>query len=95
MFHFLTDESLATVLKALLVKIALRLSIRLDIDPADLVSDLETIEVLNAIRAKPALLQALFVPSSGKLTPNSVKDTLISKPFSTIRYKFCGKITQI
>lgn len=39
MFHFLTDESLATVLKALLVKIALRLSIRLDIDPADLVSD--------------------------------------------------------
>ena len=92
MFHFLTDESLATVPKALLVKIALRLSIRLDMC---LMLCLETVEVLNAIRAKPALLQALFVPSSGILTPNSVKDTFISKPFSTIRYKFCGKITQI
>ena len=86
MFRFLTDESLATVLKPLSVKLALTPSIRLDVDPADLVYDAMSGDhwSIKCDSAKPALFQVLFVPSSGILTPNSVRDTFGSKPFSTI-----------
>ena len=44
---------------------------------------LETLGVLNAIRAKPAVFEALFVSSTSRITPNGVKQIFRLKPTSS------------
>lgn len=43
---------------------------------------LETLGVLNAVRAKPAVFQALFISSTSRITPNTAKQLFRLKPTS-------------
>ena len=43
---------------------------------------LETPRVLNAVRAKPAVFEALFISSTSRITPNTAKQLFRLKPSS-------------
>ena len=43
---------------------------------------LETLGVLNAVRANPAVFQALFISSTSRITPNTTKQLFRLKPTS-------------
>ena len=43
---------------------------------------LETLGVLNAVRAKPAVFKALFNPSTSRIAPNTAKQLFRLKPTS-------------